>query len=406
MRIALFHNAPSGGAKRAIYEWMRRLAKNHTIDVYTLSTADHEFCDIRPYVGKHSVAEFTSQRLYERPFGRLNQLQRRRDLDELTELSKRLAQRIDNGRYDVIFAHTCRITVIPVVLQFLKTPSVYYLHEPLAFRRHISRPYMKQGQLRETLDRYDPLIKSYQRRLSVLQRESLYGASQLLANSRFTQEQMKSTFGVDTEVSHLGVDLISFRPQSSVKKGPFVVSVGEMSSRKGFDFVVEGVGRIPEHIRPQLKLACNRIELPELMYIEDLAEQYEVALEVRSNVDTADLCHLYNQARLCVYAPVKEPFGLVPLEAMACGTPVVGVNEGGVKESVVHEHTGLLVDREPQKFAAAVQQLLSDPTLASDYGCNGRNHVMGNWTWDQATHELEGYLSIAACGRSIEKIER
>ena len=140
MRIALFHNLPSGGAKRAVYEWTRRLAKNHAIDVYTLSTADHDFCDIRPFISRHNITEFASNKLYDSPFGRLNQLQRRRDLEELTELSKQIAKAIDIGGYDVFFAHTCQFAVIPTVLQFLETPSVYYLHEPFghAFTRRIS----------------------------------------------------------------------------------------------------------------------------------------------------------------------------------------------------------------------------------------------------------------------------
>ena len=80
MRIALFHNTPSGGAKRAIYEWTRRLAANHLVDVYTLSSADHDFCDIRPFVEQHYIFEFQPRGLFGSPWGRLNQLQRWRDL--------------------------------------------------------------------------------------------------------------------------------------------------------------------------------------------------------------------------------------------------------------------------------------------------------------------------------------
>jgi glycosyltransferase involved in cell wall biosynthesis len=394
MRIALFHNAPSGGAKRAIYEWTRRLAKNHAIDVYTLSTADHEFCDIRPYVAGYNISEFESNRLYESPFGRLNQLQRRRDLEKLTELSERIAKTIEIGRYDVFFAHTCQFTVIPTVLQFLETPSVYYLHEPFgqAFTRQISRPYVEQGRMRATLDRYDPLIKRYQQKLDAIQQDSVSRTSLLLANSRFTQKQMKRIFGVDTPVCHYGVNLDSFRPLSGVDKESFVVSVGELSPRKGFDFVVESVGRIPSDRRPQLKLACNRIELAELMYIQDLAEHCGVDLEVKSSLNSHDLAVLLNQAYLCAYAPVQEPFGLVPLEAMACGTPVVGVNEGGVKESVVHEQTGLLVDRNQDQFADALEQLILQPQLAKAYGQSGRKYVRQNWTWAQSTTKLEQHL--------------
>jgi glycosyltransferase involved in cell wall biosynthesis len=90
---------------------------------------------------------------------------------------------------------------------------------------------------------------------------------------------------------------------------------------------------------------------------------------------------------------VLEPFGLVPLEAMSCCTPVIGVFEGGVSESIVHEQTGLLVERDPRRFAAAVQHLLSNPDLAHKYGRNGREQVLKNWTWDQSAASIERYLT-------------
>ena len=112
MRIALFHNLPSGGAKRAVYEWTRRLAASHEVDVYTLSGADHAFCDIRPLVQEHHVLDFTPHRLFESPWGRLNQLQRWRDLGKLTRLGRCIAREIDAGDYDVVFAHPCHYTLL------------------------------------------------------------------------------------------------------------------------------------------------------------------------------------------------------------------------------------------------------------------------------------------------------
>jgi glycosyltransferase involved in cell wall biosynthesis len=100
-----------------------------------------------------------------------------------------------------------------------------------------------------------------------------------------------------------------------------------------------------------------------------------------------------------VYAPILEPFGLIPLEAMACGTTVIGVNEGGVKESVVHEKTGLLIDRDVDQFADAIQQLMLRPKITKKFGQNGRKHVQQNWTWAQSTANVEQHLqSCSAMG--------
>src|SRR5690606_7592592 len=82
-------------------------------------------------------------------------------------------------------------------------------------------------------------------------------------------------------------------------------------------------------------------------------------------------------------------------EAMACGTPVVAVREGGVLETVVHEETGLLVEREAQPFAAALSRLLADPQLAAEYGRRGRDLVLRRWSWDEAARRVEAELQAA-----------
>ncbi len=64
-----------------------------------------------------------------------------------------------------------------------------------------------------------------------------------------------------------------------------------------------------------------------------------------------NLVLLYNKANLVVYTPYQEPFGLVPLESMSCGTPVVGVNDGGVMETVTNGKTGILTERDTKIFA-------------------------------------------------------
>jgi len=398
MKIAVFHNIPSGGAKRALFEWVRRLSDKHRLDVYSLETADHSFCDLRPYVSEYKIYRFAPRRIFKSPFGRFNHYQRWRDLGDLEQLNHTIAGQINQGKYDVVFANTCMFTFIPALLQFIKIPSVYYLHEPfgLGFYRRFERPYLKKSSWREQLNNVDPLIRLYQGRMTSIQKRSVQRTTRLLSNSIFTSDRIQNEFGVDAEFSPYGVDLDGFYPLDGSQRENFVVSVGEMSPRKGFDFVVESLGMIPTPKRPSLKLVCNMVQEDEMVYIRDLAKQNGVQLDVLVNMDVNGLRDLYNRARLCLYAPVMEPFGLVPLESMACGTPVVGVREGGVQESVIHEQTGLLVTRDAQEFGAAIQYLFANPELAETYGQNGRKHVLKNWTWDRSVSILSSHLADCA----------
>ena len=80
---------------------------------------------------------------------------------------------------------------------------------------------------------------------------------------------------------------------------------------------------------------------------------------------------------------------------MACGTPVIGVAEGGVLETIVHEQTGLLLDRKPDAFADAIIELMENVNRRNEYSAQAREYVCQNWTWDNATKKLEQYFKEA-----------
>jgi glycosyltransferase involved in cell wall biosynthesis len=108
----------------------------------------------------------------------------------------------------------------------------------------------------------------------------------------------------------------------------------------------------------------------------------------------AELVLQYNRAALFLYAPYREPFGLAPLEAMACGTPVVGVSEGGVRESVQGGKGGVLTERNEQLFAAAIERLLVNESERTALGASGLQAVRDSWTLDQAGQRLLKHLPL------------
>ena len=395
MKIAMYFNLPSGGAKRAVYEWTRRLAKTHSIDVFTLETADHEFCDIRPWVKKYSIYPFSTHRLFNSPIGRLNALQRTRDLYDLARLHKIIAGDINAGGYDLVFAHSDIYTFIPIFLQFSRIPSVYYLHEPFgsSFKPVYQRPYIKRETFRELLNLIDPLLAAYHRTLQGNRTRSVYAATRLLANSEFTREQIHCAYGIEAPVCYYGVDCEKFYPMPGISKTNRVVSVGEMTPRKGFDFLVESLGRISADHRPALRIASNYVSSEELNYVQGLARQYGVDLTILTHLDTNQLREEYNRAQLCAYSPVNEPLGLVPLEAMACGTPVIAVSEGGVKETVRDGVGGVLVPRDPALFASALVSLLEDKERLARFRAQARAYVLNHWSWDRSLQLLEQHFN-------------
>jgi glycosyltransferase involved in cell wall biosynthesis len=396
MRIALYFNLPNGGAKRAIYETMRRISEKHHVDSYSLSSSNHEFADLRPLVANYYIYPFKSSPLFRSPFGRLNQVSRSIDLLRLRLLNQKIARDIQHNKYDLLLAHPCQYEKCPSVLRYIRQmPSAYYCHEPLRaiYEETPLRPYeITSQQRKQILDRYDPFPRMYLRLLKETDRHNIHSVGTVFVNSRFTGEGVKRYYGVDSQISYPGVDGIQFHP-AGLEKQHMVLSVGSLTPLKGFDFLIRVMNEIPKNERPLLLLASNFQNPPELAYLSALADSLDVRVNFLGNVTDASLVELYNQAKITLYAPVREPLGLVPLESMACCTPVVAVREGGIQETILHGETGYLVDRDEASFASEVQRLLSDPALATRLGQNGREYVMKRWNWDQAVDDLEHQLS-------------
>ncbi|MDZ7339510.1 MAG: glycosyltransferase family 4 protein [candidate division KSB1 bacterium] len=398
MRLAIYHNLPSGGGKRALFEMARRLAMQHQVDVYTLSTAEHDFCDLRPFVRRHIVFPFEPLPLVRRPFGRLNQGIRTADLLRLEAVQRRVAAQIDGGGYDVVFVHHCRFGQSPGLLKFLRTPSVYYCQEPprQIYEPLPDRPYAHFSKAQRLGNLVDPLPGLYRRTLAKVDLRNVRAARLVLVNSAYSRESLYRAYGIFARVCYLGVDTERFYPLSE-NKGDFVLSVGALNPRKGFDFLIHSLAQLDGTCRPRLVLVSNHTDERELSFLVQLAERLGVRVEFRRMIGDDELLNLYNRAIATVYAPVMEPFGFVPLESMACGTPVVGVREAGVRESVVHGVTGILTERHPAEFARALHSLLVDRNLAHDLGQNGVRHVRQHWTWEAAVERIENNL-IAAAG--------
>jgi len=397
MRIAIYHNLPSGGAKRALYELSRRLVRTCDIDVYTLSCADHEFCDLRPYSKEHIVFPFEPWPLVRRPFGRLNQGIRTLDLFRLGALQRQVASKIDAGGYDVVLVNHCLYERAPSLLRLTRTPTVYYCQEPprLFYEPQIPRPYLRLSRLQRLGNCLDPLPLLYRTVLSKHDRANVWAASRVLVNSAYSRESLYRAYGISSVVSYLGVDPELFLPLDLPRQGS-VLSVGVLDPRKGFDFLLRGLALIDEVRRPPLVLVSNAADSREREYLAALADHLGVSVAFKILISDDDLVRLYNSAALTLYTPVMEPFGFVPLESMACGTPVVGVREGGVRESVVDDVTGILVDRDPAELASAVRELLADGERLDRYGRQGRQHVLKNWTWEASVAQLERHLEDVA----------
>jgi glycosyltransferase involved in cell wall biosynthesis len=180
-----------------------------------------------------------------------------------------------------------------------------------------------------------------------------------------------------------------------------VIGIGAFVPEKNIEFVIRAVAATSGP-HPELIWVGNT-QPPEYMaQLVQLAEKLGVRFTPKLLIPDAEVVDLLQKALAMVYAPRLEPFGYAPLEANSCGTPVVAVAEGGVRETVVDGINGLIVDAKPTAMAAAIDRLRDDPDLAARLGREGRKVVEDKWSLAASVTRLESHLAeVAGKGGSL-----
>jgi glycosyltransferase involved in cell wall biosynthesis len=208
-----------------------------------------------------------------------------------------------------------------------------------------------------------------------------------------------------------GVDLDVFRPDGpSGARRPGVARlavVGRLVERKGIDDIIRALPLVPgaELVVAGGPDACSLAADPEAIRLADLARRLGVYGRVRlvGRLGRRQVAALLRSADVAVTVPWYEPFGMVPLEAMACGVPVVAASVGGIVDSVVDGSTGLLVPpREPELLARAVRQLLADPQRLAELGAAGVHRARSRYGWRTvADATLRTYAAVRSSGPAV-----
>lgn len=401
MRIALFHNLRAGGAKRALYEYARELkARGHHLEAFTLETADERFLPLaevsaRVHVEPLALPERLQTRLLPFALQYVNLGRRLAALHALAAAQARVAARIDAGGFDVAFVHPDHLVQSPYLLRDLRTPSVYYCPEPLRRYYEYAPPPGAPGGLKGRVRAawYAPIEPIYARRHKADDATNARAATRIVTNSLYSCEAIRRAYGLTAHVARLGVDASLFHPTDAPREHA-VVSVGRFQQNKNQALIIEALARIDASRRPKLILVGESSGTAAYRdALVALAAARGVALELLEDASDQALVAAYNRAKLNVFTPVLEPFGFVPLEAAACGTPSVGVHEAGVRETIRDGETGLLVAPEPDAVARAIAALLQDDARRTALGARALEVVRREWSWERSAQDIEAHFA-------------
>lgn len=403
MKIAVWHNLPSGGGKRALYYHVRGLlARGHTVESWCPPTADQSYLPLGELLAEH-VRPFDWQPRAEQKLTaklktlRLDMLARVEALDRHCRLC---ADEINRGDFDLLFANSSLYQSVSSIGRYVRLPKVIYLGEPTReFFEAMPDPlwqapppaesYLSAGFLRDYLkDVYRT------QSLRVMLREEVRNAKAfdaILVNSFYSRESILRAYGLDAKVCYLGVDAEKF-VELNLPRENFVVGLGAFVRLKNVEFALRAVGSVARERRPRLVWIGNAADPSYLEAMKRLAAALEVDFQPLVKIDDGELVRVLNRAALMIYCSRLEPFGFAPLEANACGLPVLAVAEGGVRESIVDGQNGLLVDNDPREMARAITRLLDDPPYARRLGQNARRLAVERWSVEACVERIERKL--------------
>ena len=261
-----------------------------------------------------------------------------------------------------MLVHSVVYTKAPFILKFLSTKKLYYCQELLRI------VYEKELEFREKVGVHKALYERITRKIrKMIDLENANNADEIITNSYFSREKINSVYKKKAFVCYPGVDCEVFYHSEKVENQ--VLIMGSKEDIDGYNLAKGALQTINKEKRPTLvKLGFG-----------------DKDSRVKSDTIVREI---YSQSIATLCLDINEPFGLKAIESMACETPVIAVDQGGYKETVVNGKTGFLVQRDPRIIAEKIRYFMDNPDIRNRMGKEGRKHVIQNFSWEKHNHCL------------------
>lgn len=384
--LATLGGVDSGGQNVYVAEVARCLAqKGYLVDIFTRreNTVIPKVVDFAPHV-----------RVIHVPAGPATILPKEELFDYMQEFTEYVLHFIQEEKieYDLIHAHFWLSGMVAMeIKKELDIPFVITFHALGQVRR------LHQG----TEDKFPPQREQ-------IERDIMWHADKIIAECPNDLKDLMQLYHAPQEKLEIipcGYSPEDFYPiAKEIAKDKlalsseldYILQLGRIVPRKGIDNVIEAFACIHTSM-PRLRLLIvggnldDPAQDPELVHLQQVAEDLQVDQKVIfvGQKTREELKYYYSAADIFVTTPWYEPFGITPLESMACGTPVVGSDVGGITYTVNHGETGLLVPpRNFQKLAEALSILYLDTAKREKMGQCALDHVRKTFTWQTVSKQI------------------
>jgi glycosyltransferase involved in cell wall biosynthesis len=201
---------------------------------------------------------------------------------------------------------------------------------------------------------------------------------------QLSHEKLRKNYDCDDELA------LSYMPET---KTPMILAVGRLVARKGYMTLIRALPKILESHPGARLVVVGRGHMKKRLLKNARKLGVEHALFIRSSMSFDDLAQHFRSADLVVYPSYYEGQGLIPLESLASGTPVVTVNQPPLTEMIDTTVGDLFNSGDPSDLAKAVCRCLADPKGRVEQAQRGRERVLSMYTYE---HNAEAYEAIYA----------
>ena len=363
-KIAIIHNLPKGGGMRMLGAIIERYKPNFDIDIISITDLKQETIrGINRIVIK--VVPWKGFLLYNFWI-----------IFILPIIHIRISRKINWSKYNFVLATHDYYTKSPYLIRYIKNKIIYLCQEPQreyyeSWSFHA--PYLK-----------DKIANLLRYPIKIVDEINVRYASKIICNSEYSKNIVEKIYGKECDVVYPGVDEKLFKP-TNIKRKDMIVCVGRINRVKGQDFIVNSLLPILDKFK-LIFIGDGRKE--DINYLNKIIGK-NTNIKIKKRVSDIELVDYYKKAKVTCIAAHGEPFGLSSIESQACGTPVVSVNEGGPRETIVDGITGYLSNRNKKIY---LEKTILAINNSEKMKYNSVKNVIQNWTWKKTLKPLDKYF--------------
>ncbi len=356
-KIAIFHNLPTGGGKRSLYEWITRLVDGNEVTLFTYAENDG-YLNIDRLV--HKVIRVGDPK---------NKI-------DLILKNYKIAKIIDRNNYDFVFVNHDKYFQSPLMMLFCETTKIYYCQEPS--RRDEFPSTGISGTLKDRL-------------LMFIDKVVARKANLILCNSGYSKNRIKDRYNVEATISPLGVGNKFLKNTLECDNIDClnILSAGRLHRSKGHEFIIDVLSKLSVPYKFDI-INDDEGNSQYKNYLLNYAEKKSVRVNICSIAEN-ELENFYKKHNVFCAGQYNEPFGLVILEAMASELVVVAVNEGGFNDIIKNGIDGFLVSRSVENFLKVLESIYIDKDAAKKIRVEARRSAK-EWTWEKSYEKLITFI--------------